>query len=228
MLTKNDLRYKQYSLFIIHLLMATDYPQFEVDGFKFHWHTSYYDEEPHLRTDEVPESYTGSSKNAYHLIEHGVVDKAEVLRHRPATRTVADIPHKPSIMMSHFNRVDLIKELKDIIGADCWSMYTTDALRGNYRCFFNTFAYIDRLGGCFNEDHPDYVRIPEYEEEQRLQDALIDDPTPLLDELENGRTLYLILNNWFVDCVFKKVDGQDMYSCCEVRYNFSSPNALTD
>ncbi len=63
----------------------------------------------------------------------------------------------------------------------------------------------------------------EYESEDRERTKIMDiHNNPLEKEIDDGYAVHLVLNKWFMDIVYKKVLGQNIYVRTEVVYNYQN------
>ncbi len=178
---------------------------FEVNGNKWQWYVTYYDDEPYLKSIEYNGGKSRGCGNPWNLIENGD-EKDHIMKHKPKRKSMPDIDKKPCITITYFDKTAVYQDINDYLGGDCWSCYITDDNRNILKTYFNTFEHPDRN---------DPVYIQGYE----IRDKLVDDTTPLIEALDRGETVYIILNQWFVDSSFKKVPNIDLYVRTEVRYH---------
>jgi len=177
-----------------------DYDPFICKNIQFHWSIRYYDSEPTLNMDSDPNDIKkeGGCGNPWNLIEDLGI-RQEILDHRPPrNKTIETIESKPKKQIQFLNTEQLKKRLYDLIAADCWHVFTLNDKRETIHNYFNSFESND-YGGL-----------------ERTK--LIENSDPLLSDLENGHSVSIILNDHFLDYVYKKIPNQDLYVECEIMY----------
>lgn len=70
-----------------------------------------------------------------------------------------------------------------LIGADCWGV--TIIQNDTVKVKLNTYLLYERIGRCFNRNHPDFIPDSQYLQEEELRANIIADPNLLLSELIN-------------------------------------------
>jgi len=100
----------------------------------------------------------------------------------------------------------MIKEMKEFIQADCWSVYTCDKNKTPIKVYFDSRK--DHQMGKTND-----------ELNNELRDKLCEDQTELLEELKKGNYVNIIMGYTnFIDVYIYYT--KDCYHIAQVEYNF--------
>ena len=79
------------------------------------------------------------------------------------------------------------RSVKDIIsylvGAVCWDVSITS--NNTLDVKMNTYVLFDKIGRCFNQEHENFIPNPQYLEEEKWRESVLDDPNILISELKN-------------------------------------------
>lgn len=74
----------------------------------------------------------------------------------------------------------------------------------------NTYVLFDKIGRCFNKEHENFIPNPQYLEEEKWRESVLDDPNILISELKNvGDYIDIYMfgyNSWKVQ-ITKMEDG---------------------
>lgn len=114
-----------------------------------------------------------------------------------------NFPYRTEMEECDIKEMDSSWELTDdffnsLVGADCWGVYITRH-NGSLIPIFNTYALYDKINQSFGVGHRS---TPQYREERRVRERLIDDITPLLDDLEYEDTASIMMfgsHPWRID-----------------------------
>ena len=175
-----------------------------------HWVRTSYEDEPFimwgstiLKTEEkLPCNRTctavvpNSCGNPWNVVDEPTTQKLKEIC--PKARRA--IPTKTRHNMRMINSADTLKqELEDIVGADCWAVYTRDSTKKPVQCYFN-----HRHSSWFTEN---------------ARDQLIKDASPLVRDVDQGLELVIVMGSTpFIDIYIQKLGG--MYVVAEVHYRF--------
>lgn len=180
------------------------FPEFTVKGCTFQYVLiNNYDDTPRLRyLRGYTVDATTKCGNPWNLVEDILDAREEVLSYKPTKESLPDYPEKPTITVDFSGKAECIKDISENVGADCWLVYTTNDVRELSKIYYDAIRN--------KEDFDDANRT-----------ALMDNTAEVIGpELEEGKTVYVIMNKFFIDFVYKRVPGTDVYSRTTVHYRF--------
>jgi hypothetical protein len=180
------------------------YEPFTIKGITFYWKIKKYDSNPLLEIEYDNDQEVYKCRNPWNLVEDMGIRK-EIMEHMPKKNASLEQAGKPLKQIEFFTKEQLSKRLYDLIGADCWQVYSLNNSREPQTSYFNSFD--DNSDSNFNE-----------RESQQKRNKLLEDQKPLINDLDNGFSVYVILNHRFMDFVYKKIPNQELYTECEIIY----------
>ena len=170
------------------------YPEFVINDIKFQWVINNYDDKPMLII--LSDCGNKGCGNPWNIVEdQGIRDK--VLSYLPEQNDSVE-NNKPKITIKYFTNNDVYEDIKDLLGGDCWRVYSLNDQRELQTLYFDD--------GYDNNG---------------MRDKLLNNPELVKDDFKKGNTLYVIMGgNPFYDYIYKKVPNSDMYVRTQVYYNY--------
>ena len=168
--------------------MFQRYPKFTLNKAEFQWVQEFADSEPYLECVSPP---IGCG-NPWNLIEEG--NREAALKLMPAFSK----SNKPMINVSFFSASELKSYLQYLIGADCWKVLTVDTNHSPQKVFFDLFK--------------------DSSQSNASRDILIENASPLIEELQRGMEVRIVMNEYFQDYIIRKVPSSELFTSVRLEY----------
>ena len=193
------------------------YPKFTIKNTTFQYYIEYYDSKPLLSCIHDG-SNIESCGNPWNIVACLGIDD-EVRKMAPKKNSSPDIHGKPIITTDFLSKDKFLECIYNNIGSDCWLVYTTDDYREIQKIYFNSFIYTDTPENEESTKEKKEEIMNKERNEQEKRDKLYEDPKQCFDDLEKGHTLYVIMNQFYADYIYKKVPNSDIICLTTIKYN---------
>lgn len=164
------------------------YPKFTLNHAEFQWVQEFADSEPYL---EWVSPSIGCG-NPWNYIEEG--NREAALKLMPTFSK----SNKPMINVSFFSASDLKSYLEYLIGADCWKVLTVDTNHSPQKVFFDSFK--------------------DSSESKAPRECLFKNASPLIEELQRGMEVRIVMNEHFQDYIIRKVPSSELFTSVRLEY----------
>jgi len=180
-------------------------PEFTIEGITFKYYIENWTSTAILIiTKSVNPNVSNIHMNPWNIVQKLNIGK-EVLEMAPKQNKFPDVDGKPIVKME-FLKIDTFFEFfKNNIESDCWLMYSTNEDNELQKTYFNLFI----------ENIDEKI---EWNKRKLLYDNFDNCKQEITKCMENGYTLYIIMNKFGVDFIYKKVPNNNLICMTEINY----------
>ena len=112
----------------------------------------------------------------------------------------------------------VLKVAKKLICADCWAITIEKSNKTTVK--MNSYELYEKVGRCWNTEHPNYIYNEQYEVEKIWRKSVIKKPSKLTDELKIGDQLHIYMfgeNSWKI-VITKKMASYDVRAYASKKF----------